>query len=153
MAYEFSITSWIQAIFHNPSPLSNIYLKLLGLNCNKITFKWTMGHIPNLTNSSYQYTHLHKAMVIQINNHYLLFENYIVLTCNKMCLWNINAPNNGQFQRWLRSQGHSNILIPVEKSHHKKCSCAIWNSNTYYLEERTNVNYFLKSTSKVKVTG
>ena len=24
---------------------------------------------------------------------------------NKMCLWNTNAPNDGQFQRWPRSQG------------------------------------------------
>ena len=24
---------------------------------------------------------------------------------NKMCLWNTNAPNNAQFQRWPRSQG------------------------------------------------
>ena len=24
---------------------------------------------------------------------------------NKMCLWNTNAPNNGQFQRWSRSKG------------------------------------------------
>ena len=24
---------------------------------------------------------------------------------NKMCLWNTNAPDNGQFQRWPRSQG------------------------------------------------
>ena len=92
VTYAFSITSWIQAIFYNLSPLSNINLILLKLNCNKITFKWTMGHIANLTNSSYQYTHLHKAMIIQKNNHYLLFENYMVLTCNKMCLWNTNAP-------------------------------------------------------------
>ena len=70
---------------------------------------------------------------------------------NKMCFWNTNAPDNGQFQRWWRSQGHSNILIPVGKSHHKKCSCAIWNSNTYYLQERTNINFifFLK----VKLQG
>ena len=67
---------------------------------------------------------------------------------NKMCLWNTIAPDNGQFQRW--TQGHSNILIPVGKSHHKKCSCAIWNSNTYYLEERTNVNFFFL---KVELQG
>ena len=24
---------------------------------------------------------------------------------NKMCLWNTNVPDNGQFQRWWRSQG------------------------------------------------
>ena len=25
---------------------------------------------------------------------------------NKMCLWNTKAPDDGQFQRWPRSQGH-----------------------------------------------
>ena len=56
----------------------------------------------------------------------------------------------GQFQRWPRSQGHSIILISEGKSQHKKCSRAIWNSNSYYLEERTNVNLIF---FKVKLQG
>ena len=74
--------------------------------------------------------------------------NKIPIT-NKMCLWNTNAPNNGQIPE-LAKITRTNILISVARSCHKKWLCAIWKLWYFILEVMTNVNFFLNC-SKINV--
>ena len=57
---------------------------------------------------------------------------------NNICLWNTNAPDNCQFQRWPRSQGH--IFWYQWKDLVTRNDCVQYGSSfIYILEVMTNV--------------
>ena len=48
----------------------------------------------------------HEKISYKLEQSYILYQHVCFKKkSNKMCLWNTNAPDNGQFQRWPRSQG------------------------------------------------
>ena len=101
----------------------------------------------------------------KINQH--LFASNNILSSNRMCLWiNANAPDNGQFQRWLRSQGKiswyqsedlvtRNAHVQYESSYiylkKMKPRKDLYTRNTHMKYQSSNT-HCLKDISKVKET-
>ena len=69
------------------------------------------------------YKNQYRKEAIVIYRSYIIYlpVSFIDLILTR-CVFETQCPHNGQFQRRPRS----NILIPVERSCHKKWLCAIW---------------------------